>query len=261
MPKKPQSTYRTSWNSIKRQCDPKALKKCDFSSGLGPALDELSKFIDPLYELDEIPQKQLDSLKSEIEKIQQTIKSYRNQIIEQNNQFPDLGESWLNLHQALLRLDENLVDEAKDLGVNVKKINDGKWLDKKSFAKRPTDGEKIDADHSKEVDTLIKKLTPKKDNPEEIMKIVGGKAIGGCFTYSPSLAEKIQRQGSAILGAIKYINTELAKKTANTKNAKTGLDSIKNSLEEIYKILGKDAEPLKKFLQKYVYDVLSSRIE
>ena len=47
--KKPQSIYRTTWNSIKSQVDAKALKMCNFGSGLGPLLDKINDKVDPLY--------------------------------------------------------------------------------------------------------------------------------------------------------------------------------------------------------------------
>lgn len=257
--KKPQSIYRTTWSSIKSQCDPKALKLCDFGSGLGPALDELSEQLDGLYDLKEVPEKTLKTVQTKFDAIQKKIDEYRQEVMAENAKHPEFGESWRNLNKALENIDEQLVDEVKQFGLKVRTL--GNWADKSVFAKREVDGEKLSGvDHSDEVSVLLKKLKPFEDDPHSIMNIVGGKSIGGCFPHSASLAESIQKAGAEIRGAINFVAKKLEADVPDIKLAAQTMKLVERKLLEIDGLLGKSGEPLFKFLKAHVFDEMVNRI-
>jgi|GEM_PF-6990446 len=252
------SMYRTTWSSIKSQCDPKALKQCDFSKGLGPALDKLSKNCDKAWDKPEVSDKTLQSLKGEVEGVQKIIGKYFAQIKKGNETLPDHGPSWFNLHQALKHVDEQLIDELKDLGVpGCKKL--GVWLGKGDFAKPVVEGtKKEDVDLAGDVKRLVDNLSTKK--VDAIAKTLGTKAPGAFFPYTPRIAESIIPQANPFSGAIKFIDQKLAEKPPKVELAKETLGEIRKRLDEIYKILGKDKTKLKDFLELKFYGVLNTQI-
>lgn len=258
--KKTQSIYRTTWNSIKGQVDAKALKMCNFGSGLGPLLDKINDKVDPLYELDPIPDKSLAAVAKLVQEAQATITNYRDQVVAKHQKHPEYDESWLNLHQALRHVDEQLVDEVRDLGVDAKKLKG--WLGKDQFQKRDGGGTKLeDVSHAHEVETTVKKLMPKKDDIPGILAIIAGKPLGGCFPHNASLAEEIIKQATPIRGAVDFIDKKLAGDTPDEKLARQALGVIKEQIGKISALLGADGKVLDKFLKKYVYDVLVDKIE
>ena len=262
MPKKTKfvSTYRASWKSIKAQCDPKAIKACDFSDGLGPALDKLQKLMDPLYDEEEVSDKSLRTVATSVENIQKIIKKYRDQIVEGNNDSPELGPSWRNLHQALLRLDENLVDEAKELGAAAKKLTG--WLNKSAFQQAPVEGgRKDEVDLEDNVNTVLRKLDPKKGDPAEILKILGGKSLGGCFPHSATLAENIIREAGVARGALTFITTKLKEDPPKAELARETFSTLEEQLDKACRLLGAYADPLEDFLQKHVLQPVDALIE
>ena len=254
MPKEPKftSVYRTTWRSIKGQCDPKAIKECDFSKGLGPALEKLEKFMSPLYDADPIPDKSLRTLETSVVDIQKIIKKYRDEIIAGNNKYPELGPSWRNLHSALLHVDEQLVDEVKELGAKAAKL--GGWLDKDAFSMPDVEGKKLeDVDHSDTVEAMLKKLESKKDDPEAVLTALGGKAMTACFAHSQAMGDKIVQQGGGALAAYRFIQKKLAEDPPKLKLAAETVGVIEQGFEKIYALLGdKNAAPLEKFLTKRV---------
>lgn len=264
------SIYRTTWSSIKKQCDEKAIKACDFNKGLGPDLEKLEKFLEPLYELDEVPEKSLRKIETSVVDIQKTIRKYRDQIVQGNDKSPELGPSWRNLHQALLHIDEQLVGEVKDLGAKVAKLSG--WLDKKDFLtperieleddsedgnKKATKKDKksvsLPEEEEQEVAAqVLKKLKAHEDDPVKLLAVLGGKALGGCFTHSQALGEKVIRQGGAAKSAYAFIVTKLKENPPKRDLAEDALKTVQKAFEEIYELLGPESKDLKKFLNKVI---------
>ena len=185
------SMYRTTWSSVKGQCDPAAIKKCDFSKGLGPALDKLNKKCDKAWDSEPVPPKTLKALKKDVEGVQKIITKYVNQILKEKEKHPEFGESWLNLHNALKRVDDMFIDELDDLGFpDCKKIKG--WAAKSAFAKRAVEGkQKDDVDLSKEVEKFVKKLESNKNNIEKVAKILGSKSMIGAFFRSQRVCKNL----------------------------------------------------------------------
>lgn len=258
--KKPKdySMYRTTWSSIKNQVDPAALKLCKFKKALGPDLDKVSKVLDALYDEAEISPKKLNSLTAAVEDIQATITAYFQQVMTLNEAHPEHGGSWANLHKALKDVDEQLVDEAVEFGAKLRALNI--WASKDAFEKPSVGNAKNkDASHASEVETLVRKVLPLRADPIAVMKVVGGKPIGGCFPHSAALAEKIQVKGAAVLGALNFIDKKLSSDPPARKLARETLSQVRSSLDEIYDLLGKDAKLLREMLEKFVYNVYEAK--
>jgi hypothetical protein len=256
---KVQSIYRTSWSSIKTQCDPEALKRCNFSSGLGPALDKIDEQMNALYDLDPVPPKKVESLVKAVKDIQGKIVKYRDQVVKENAKHPELGPSWANLHEALYQVDKGIIEEAKQFSKQVKRL-DG-WKEKSEFQKRPVEGaQNTDVDHSDEVDTLLKKLAPHRDDIEKIFSVLCKKGIYGCFVYSPQLAQRLQGEALGIQQEVGVIANKLKLDPPDATNARKSLGQIAERVKAIDTLLGKDAGMLPAFLKKFIFDVLDSRI-
>ncbi len=254
------SMYRTTWSSVKRQCDPGALKKCDFSKGLGPALDKLSTKCDQAWEIEPVEDKALQDLKKSVDSIQKIIAKYRAQVLKCNQKYPEHGETWLNLHNALKRVDEMLIDELKDLGVpGCTKLSG--WASKSDFAKRPVEGTiKDDVDLSAQVERLVKNLQTKQNDIKKIAKTVGTKALGAFFPYSPRIAESIIREGSSLDAMIKFIDQKLKCNPPEIDMAQDCLRQVQAALNKMYAVLGKDKGKFKDFMELKFYSVLEMQI-
>lgn len=253
VPKEPKftSVYRTTWSSIKKQSDPKAIKACDFSKGLGPALEKLEMFLSPLYDVKPIPEKSLHTVETSVVDIQKTIKKYRDEIIAGNDKYPELGPSWRNLQTALRHVDEQLVDEVKELGAKATKLSG--WLGKEAFSMPEVEGGTVeDVDFSELVEAVLNKLEPKKGDPEAVLKALGSKAMTACFGHSQALGDKVVRQATEAHGAYKFIQKKLEDDPPKVKLANETLELIEQGFEKIYALIGKDAAPLEKFLTKRV---------
>lgn len=260
--KKPKdySMYRTTWHSIKNQVDAAALKLCKFKKALGPDLDKVSKTMEGLYDEEEISEKKVNALTASVQDIQSTIRAYVTQVLELNEAHPEHGPSWRNLHKALKDVDDLLVDEAKEFGAKVRQLD--VWAGKEVFEKRGVEGRtNEDADHASEVETLVKKLLPLRTDPIAVMKVVGGKAIGGCFPHSQSLGESIQKKAGPVPGALNYMETKLKAETPDLENARQALAQVRILLDDVYQLLGKDAKLLRDFLERFVYQVYEAKVQ
>src|SRR5215470_6017579 len=60
--------FHLQWKTAKATVPPQALKRCDFSKGLGPLLDTLEKKWDAAADLNPVPPKTLADLKVQVDK-------------------------------------------------------------------------------------------------------------------------------------------------------------------------------------------------
>jgi hypothetical protein len=130
-PKKFVALFRTTWNSAKNEASPAALKRCDFSKGLGPLLDQIEKKWDAAADANPVPAKLKTELSALVTKFQATAKTYRQQIIMANQDDPANGPSWMALHGALRKIDSGLVQDVNEVGLNCKELKG--WASKDDF--------------------------------------------------------------------------------------------------------------------------------
>jgi hypothetical protein len=123
--------FRTTWTSAKNEASPAALKRFDFSKGLGPLLDQIEKKWDAAADANPVPAKLKTELTALVTKFQATAKTYQQQIIEANQDDPANGPAWMALHEALRKIDSGLVQDVNEVGLNCKALKI--WASKKEF--------------------------------------------------------------------------------------------------------------------------------
>jgi hypothetical protein len=197
--------FHTQWTSAKATVPPQALKRCDFSKGLGPLLDTLEKKWDAAADLDPVPPKTLSDLRVQVEKFQKVATGYRDEIVKANAADPGNGPGWLALRNALQKIDEGVVMDMKDLGVVCSKMKN--WPDKNTFDRAagkigPGDGAPADSsDYRKQgFRSLAGKLAPTSNDPVAFGKaLVQG--VTTCFANSKPVRTALRSPADAFSNA------------------------------------------------------------
>jgi hypothetical protein len=208
MPKKKQqfvALFHLQWKTAKATVPPNALKRCDFSKGLGPVLDTLEKKWDAAADLDPVPPKTLSDLKVQVEKFQKIATGYRDEIVKANTADPGNGPGWLALRNALQKIDEGVVMDMKDLGVVCAKMKN--WPEKSTFDRAagkigPGDGAAADSsDYRKQgFRSLAGKLAPTSNDPVAFGKALT-QGVTTCFPNSKPMRTALRSPADAFSNA------------------------------------------------------------
>lgn len=260
------SIYRTTWQTAKRNADPEAVKRCDFSKGLGPSLDKFDKAWDEIVDLEdenqEVPDKKLKAFEKLIVDTQKIIVKYYQQVLAGNQKKPELGASWLAFHKALMHLDETMIDMVRDgiqAKITCKKITG--WASKSDFERPQLNATKVDVPPDPEAwGKLMKKVAGKRKDPQQAIRMLG-KAAESCLPYHGDLKKIIQNLAGGIMGGVGQIEQLLKRDPPDVERARSILSDIKKiAVQEAGKISGPGATILVNGLNRDVWAVLEEKI-
>jgi hypothetical protein len=241
--------FRTQWTSAKATVPAAALRRCDFSKGLGPLLDSLEKKWDAVADLDPVPAKSSAELSAQIVKFQKVLKEYQAQVIKANHDDPGNGPGWFALHEALRKIDDGLVSDMKAIGV--KCIYTKGWAPKEDFNRTagkigPGDGAPADSsDYRKRgfasLDARVAKVSTV--DPIAFTKSLDD-GLRTCLPHARELVKSLARYTGALVTTAQDFRRHLAAKQADVKQAAADVARAKQIAKALVDQMPPEGKPV-----------------
>jgi hypothetical protein len=245
--------FRTQWTSAKAAATPAALKRVDFSKGLGPMLDQLEKKWDAAADLDPVPAKSLTELEGLVTKFQAVVKNYQQQVIKANDDDPGNGPSWMALHGALYKIDQGLVQDMKELGVKCAWVKG--WASNSDFDRlagktqtaaggQPAPEEDSAAYRTQAFESLLDKLNraPKGDTLAFAKALDIG--LSTCLPHARELVKKLRGFSAALVTTVTAFTNEMKATKPDPKKAMTHVEQAAQIVKQLLAALPPEGKPI-----------------
>lgn len=244
--------FRTQWSSAKSVVAPAALKRCDFSKGLGPLLDQIEKKWDAVADANPVPQKSLAELEALVKKFQATAKNYQQQVIQANRDDPGNGPGWLALHEALCKIDAGMVQDMKELGVNCALLKG--WASKSDFdrlagkAQPDSDPEATQGASAEYRTQGFKALLGKLGGAPKDDALAFSKALdtglGTCLPHARDLVKKLRGFSAALLTTAQAFDSQMKAAKPDLKQATTSVERAAQIVKALLGALPPEGKPI-----------------